>query len=91
MAELPQLTIEPGVNGIGYDDVLPVGDGGGGGVEQEEEADDDDDDDEEADDDDTEESVWSVSDADGERATGGVAGDVAAAADPPVGWIELSL
>lgn len=76
----PLLIIELGVRGIGYDDVLPVGDGGGGGDEQ-------DDDDEEADDDedeDADESVLSVNGADGERAD-------ADAAAVPVGWIELSL
>lgn len=78
--ELLQLTVEFGVNGIGYDDdkVLPVGDGGGGGDEHDEEEEDDDD--EEEDDDD--ESVLRVSGADG---------DAAGAAAPVVGWIEFSL
>lgn len=58
MSEQPLLTIEFGVMGIGYDEVLPVGDGGGGGDEQEE---DDDDDDEE--DDEDEMSVLSVNGA----------------------------
>lgn len=72
------LIIELGVRGIGYEDVLPVGDGGGGGDEQ-------DDDDEEADEDeDDDESVLSVNGADGERAD-------ADAVAVPVGWIELSL
>lgn len=76
----PLLTIELGVRGIGYEDVLPVGDGGGGGEEQ----DDDDEDADDDEDDDADESVLSVNGADGER-------PVADAAAVPVGWMELSL
>lgn len=77
----PVPTIELGVSGIGYDEVvLPVGDCGGGGDEQVDDADDEDE--EDADDEDEEVSVLSVN---------GVAGDVAVAVAGPVGWIELSL
>jgi len=77
----PVLTIEFGVSGIGYDEVvLPVGDWGGGGDEQDDDAEDEDE--EDADDEDEDVSVLSDN---------GVAGDVAAAVAGPVGWIELSL
>lgn len=77
----PLLTIELGVSGIGYDEVvLPVGDGGGGGDEHDDDAEDEDD--EDADDEDEDVSVLSVN---------GVAGDVVATVTGPVGWIELSL
>jgi len=78
----PVPTIELGVSGIGYDEVvLPVGDGGGGGDEHDDEADDDAED-EDDEDDDEDESVLSVN---------GVAGEVVVtAAVGPVGWMELS-
>lgn len=75
-------SIELGVSGIGYDEVLPDGDvGGGGGDEQ------DDDDEDEDDDDDEDEDVSSVNGVVGEGPR--AAGDVAVVG--PVGWIELSL
>lgn len=61
-SEHPLLTIELGVMGIGYDEVLPVGDGGGGGDEQDDDDDDDEEDDDDKDDED-EMSVLSVSGA----------------------------
>lgn len=89
-------SIELGVRGIGYDEVvLSVGDCGGGGDEQE---DDDDDDDEEQDADEDpdndNESVLSVSGVVGERASEAAGDDDDDDDDAPVdpfGWIELSL
>jgi len=70
----PVPTIELGVSGIGYDEVvLPVGDGGGGGDEHDDDADDDA---EDEDDEDEDISVLSVN---------GVAGEVVTAAVGPVG------
>lgn len=76
----PLPTIELGVSGMGYDEVvLPVGDGGGGD-EHDDDADDDAEDEDEDDDEDV--SVLSVN---------GVAGEVVVtAAVGPVGWMELS-
>ncbi len=77
----PVPTIELGVSGIGYDEVvLPVGDWGGGGDEHDDDADDDAED-EDDEDEDEDISVLSVN---------GVAGEVVTAAVDPVGWIELS-
>lgn len=83
-AAQPWLTMELGVSGIGYDEVLlPDGDGGGGGEEQDDDDEEEDDDDEEENDDDADESVLSVSGADGERvAAAAVDGDEVAASGP---------